>query len=291
MAGHLGIRKTTDRIVNVFFFLAKGMGKCSTKLQNLRYLPKDSTQRKGKTFAFGKNAHYRDSIFTHSNYIVGLINPLSDSGNRFILTVVDYATRYPEAKALKRIDTESVAEALVEIYSRVGIPRKMLTDQGKQFTSDIMKEVDRLLSIRQLTPIPYHPACNGLVERFNGTLKSMLRKLCEEKPRQWDRYIPALLFAYREIVQESTGFSPIQLLYGRQVRGPLSILKQLWTKELEDEEVKTTYQYVVDIRERLEDTIQLVQDELRKNSKRYKQYADSKAKYRQFQQGVKFYYY
>ena len=82
--------------------------------------------------------------------------------------MVDYATRYPEAKALKRIDTETVAEALVEIYSRVGIPREVLTDQGKQFTSDVMKEVGRLLSIKQLTTTPYHPSCNGLVERLGA---------------------------------------------------------------------------------------------------------------------------
>lgn len=92
--------------------------------------------------------------------IVGPINPPSETGNRFILTVVDYATCYPEVKALKRIDSETEAEALVEIYSRVGIPREVPTDQGKQFTSDIMKEVGRLLSIKQLTTTPYHPTCN-----------------------------------------------------------------------------------------------------------------------------------
>ena len=149
----------------------------------------------------------------------------SEKGNRFILTVADYATRYPEAVPLK-----TVAEALVDIYSRVGIPREVLTDQGKQFTSDLMNEVGRLLSIKQLTTTPYHPSCNGFVERFNGTLKTMLRRVSEEQPKMWDRFIPSLMFAYRESVQESTGFSPFQLLYGRQARGPLSILKQIWTK-------------------------------------------------------------
>ena len=284
MAGHLGIRKTIDRILNDFFWpqVRKDVQQyCKTCDICQKTVPKGKVSH----LPLGKMPLIETPFSRIATDIVGPINPPSDNGNRFILTVVDYATRYPEAKALKRIDTESVAEALVEIYSRVGIPREVLTDQGKQFTSDIMKEVGRLLSIRQLTTTPYHPACNGLVERFKGTLKSMLRKLCEEKPRQWDRYIPALLFAYRETVQESTGFSPFQVLYGRQVRGPLSILKQLWTKELEDGKVKTTYQYVVDLRERLEETIQLVQDELEKSSKRYKHYADSKAKDRQFQQG------
>ena len=80
----------------------------------------------------------------------------------------------------------------------------MLTDNGGQLTSDLRKEVSRLLSIRQMTTTPYHPQCNGLVERFNGTLKAMLRNMCEEKPKDWDRYINPLLFAYREAVQEST---------------------------------------------------------------------------------------
>ena len=115
----------------------------------------------------------------------------------------------------------------------------------------------------------------------------MLRKLCDEQSKQWNRYIPALLFAYRDAsaVQDTTGFSPFQLLYGRQVRGPLSILRELWTKEVEDDEVKSTYQYVVDLRTRLEDTCKLAQEAAQKNSAKYKSYADSKAKNRQFQKG------
>ena len=115
----------------------------------------------------------------------------------------------------------------------------------------------------------------------------MLRRVCEEKAKQWNRFIPTLLFAYRESVQESTGFTPFQLLYGRQVRGPLTILKELWTKEIEDEEIKTVYQYVVDLHERLESTCKIVRNELEKNRGRYKAYVDSKSKDRQFKVGDK----
>lgn len=178
------------------------------------------------------------------------------------MTLVDYATRYPEAVALKSIETEIVAEGLVEIFSRVGMPSEVLSDRGSQFTSGIMKEVSRLLGVTQLYTTPYHPQCNGLVEKFNGTLKGMLKKLCEERPSDWDRYIPAALFAYREAPQESTGFAPFELLYGRTVRGPVPILKELWSKEQESEEVKTTYQYVVDLRNRLEETCQFARESL-----------------------------
>lgn len=90
-----------------------------------------------------------------------------------------------------------------------------------------MKEVGRLLSLAQLTTTPYHPACNGLVEKFNGTLKQMLRRMAAERPKDWDRYIAPLLFAYREVPQESMGFSSFELLYGRTVRGPMVILREM----------------------------------------------------------------
>ena len=116
--------------------------------------------------------------------LVGPIGPPSEDGHRYILTLVDFATRYPEAVPLKKIDTETVAEALVDIFSRLGVPEEILSDLGTQFVSECMKEVTRLLSIKQLTTTPYHPMCNGLTEKFNGTMKSMLKRLCSEQPRQ-----------------------------------------------------------------------------------------------------------
>ena len=115
-----------------------------------------------------------------------------------------------------------------------------------------MKEVARLLSLQQLTTLVYHPMCNGLIERVHTTLKQMLRRMCAERPKDWDRYLPALLFAIREVPQESLGFSPFELLYGLNVRGPMAILKELWSEEITDEQVSSTYQYVIDLRERLE---------------------------------------
>ena len=64
------------------------------------------------------------------------------------------------------IDTETVADAIVAIYRREGIAEEILSDLGRQFVSECMQEVARLLSVRQLTTSPYHPICNGLVEKF-----------------------------------------------------------------------------------------------------------------------------
>ena len=155
--------------------------------------------------------------------IIGPLSPITERGNRYILTLVDYYTRYPEAVALPNIETECVAEALLDMFCRIGFPVEMLTDMGSQFTSTLMKEVCRLISLKQLTTTPYHPMCNGLVEKINGTLKTMLKQVCAENPHDWDKYLNAALFAYREVPQESLGFSPFDLIYGRSVHGPMAI--------------------------------------------------------------------
>ncbi|XP_076464736.1 uncharacterized protein LOC143296595 [Babylonia areolata] len=216
--------------------------------------------------------------------IVGPIAPASESGCRYILTMVDYATRYPEAVPLKDITSESVAEALFNMWTRTGIPSEVLTDRGTQFTSQVMQEVYRLLSVRGLTTTPYHAQCNGLVERFNATLKTMLRRLSHERPRAWDRWIPALLFAYREVPQESTGYSPFELLYGRTVRGPMQILREHWLHP-ERSEVQTAAEYVVDLRNKIAESCTLAQQNLEKAARRYKRHFDAKAKRREFAEG------
>ena len=217
--------------------------------------------------------------------IIGPILPASEDGNRYILTMVDYATRYPKAIPLKSIEATRVAEALVTMWSRLGIPSEVLTDRGTQFTGGVMAEAARLLSLEQHFTTPYHAQCNGLVERFNGTLKTMLRKLAQEKPRTWDRYIPALLFAYREVPQESLGFSPYELLYGRQVRGPMATLRQAWTDKEADEEVQTIATYIVELRNRIEETCKLAQENLGRAAQRYARGFDRKARPRSFKIG------
>jgi hypothetical protein len=171
---------------------------------------------------------------------VGPITPVSEQGNRYILTSICVASRYPDAVALKNIDTVSVADALIEMYSHVGFPRRVHTDCGSQFKSELMCEVNRLLSVRPSTTTPYHAMGIGLVENLNKTIKNALKKMTSERPKDWDRYLAPLLFAIRDVPQASTGFSPFELIYGHTVRGPMKILRELWTNEIDEPEMKTT---------------------------------------------------
>lgn len=89
----------------------------------------------------------------------------------------------------------------------MGLPQEILTDQGTNVTSKLMAEVCRLLNIRILKTLVYHPQTDGLVERFNRTLKVMLWKVVGDDPQQWDKLLPTLLLTVREMPQASTGFS------------------------------------------------------------------------------------
>ena len=127
--------------------------------------------------------------------------PRTSSGNKYVLVICDYATRYPEAVPMKSVDAEKVAEELVKMFARVGIPGEILTDQGSNFTSQLLAELYRMLHIRPIRTSPYHPQTDGLVERFNQTLKAMLRKVHIQEGKDWDQLLPYVLFAYREIPQ------------------------------------------------------------------------------------------
>ena len=286
MSGHLGSKKTLDRVLSNFAW----PGVASEVTRHCRSC--DICQRTLHKGRVAKAPLQKMPIIGIPFQRVGIdligpITPASSSGCRFVLTVVDYATRYPEAVALKRISTQEVAEALCKIFSRVGVPSQIVSDQGTQFVSDVMKEVYRLLSIQHLTSTPYHPQCNGLVERFNGTLKSMLRKLCVERPTDWDRYLEAVLFAYREVKQDTLGFAPFELLYGRTVRGPMAILRELWSKNVPDEEQQSTYQYVFELHNRLEETCKLVEESLKESHVKSTSHFDRKARLRQLKAGDK----
>ena len=158
-----------------------------------------------------------------------LVGPLprTKSGYRYLLTSICLASKYPEAIPLKRVDVESVAEGLCEVFSRTGIPSQILTDQGSVFTSKLMKQLCGILGIKHIKSSPYHPESNGCLERWHATLKSVLRKY-PEKYSDWDRLVKYILFACRAAPHANTGYSPFEIVFGRQLRGPLDIVHEGW---------------------------------------------------------------
>lgn len=217
--------------------------------------------------------------------LVGSLSLSSSEGHKYILTLIDFSTGFPEVLPLKDIDSISVAEALLTIFSRVGIPREILSDHGTQFTSAMMYELPRLLGLKPIFTTPYHPSSDGRIERLHGPLKAILGKLCSEKPREWHRYVIPTLFALREIPSDTTGLSPFELLCGRSIRGPLCVLRDLWEDRNLQPDDRTSFQYVLELRDKLEECSKIAAQSADVSSRCYKTYFDLKSEDRSFQPG------
>ena len=284
-SGHFGINNTLKKVQTQFFW--PGMvDEVNRFCRSCDVCQKTIDKGRVPKVPLGKMP-IMDTPFQRITLDLVGLHPPTERGHMYILTIIDYATRYCEALPLKTITTVEVAEALLQVYSRVGVPLEVQSDLGTQFVSDLMKEVSRLLSIKGVTSTRYHPISNGLVERYNGLIKRILRKMCTEQPKQWDRYLPALMFSLREIPSSSLGYSPFELLYGRNVRGPMEILHELWSNETLNNERKSEYQYVIDLHERLVKTWDLAKLSLNEMAQKYKRYYDQKAKPRKLKVGDK----
>ena len=171
-AGHLGREKTARRVLQRFYWqtLCRDVGEfcksCGTCQKTSKY--------KGKRAPLIPLPIIDVPFKRVAIDIVGPL-PRSRSGNHHILVVCDYATRYPEAVAIKSIDAGRIAEELIKLFARVGVPEEILTNQGSNFTSSLLAELYRMLHVHPIRTSPYHPQTDGLVERFNQTLKAMLR--------------------------------------------------------------------------------------------------------------------
>ena len=284
LAGHGGTKRTLCRLLPRFWW--PGL-RCDVKdyCKTCDVCQKTIPKGKVKPVFLGEMPLIDTPFKRIAIDLVGPFKPVSKNGYQYILTIVDVATRFPEAIPLRKIDTESVAEALMSVFSRVGFPDELLSDRGTQFASDLMKEFCRLCSIQQIHSSPYHPIANGQVERFNGVLKTMLRKVVHDRPENWDRYIAAILFAYREMPNESTGFSPFELVYGRQPRGPMDLLYKSWSGKSDDDETKPLFHYILDLKNTLSDSMEIAQGNIMEARRKAKKYYDQKAVHRSFNAG------
>jgi hypothetical protein len=146
--------------------------------------------------------------------------PKSKSGNTFLLIIVDYLTKWPELFAIKRATSQAVATCLVkEVFPRFGIPRTIVSDNGRQFVANIFKTMCGMLGIRRKNTSFYHPQPN-IAERNIKTIRSMITTSIRDSHREWDQNLPYLAMGLRSAVSESTGFSPAQLMFGRDIRLP-----------------------------------------------------------------------
>jgi len=158
--------------------------------------------------------------------------PISNQGNRFILIVMDYWTKWVEAYPIPDHSAETVAKELVyKFFSRWGLPKSLHSDQGREFESKLFQEACTLLGIDKTRSTPWHPESNGLVERFNRSLGEMLRQITSKDQKDWDQNLDLVTMAYRSTVHDSTGQTPNLMMLGRELPMPSYLLCQEPNKE------------------------------------------------------------
>ncbi|CAC5403294.1 unnamed protein product [Mytilus coruscus] len=149
----------------------------------------------------------------------------SRQGNKFILIVSEYFTRWIETYPIPQIQAPTICRVFIaEFVSLYGIPRQIYTDCGAQFTSQLFKEICDAFHIAKTYTTAFYPKSDGLVERFNRTVEDMLSKVVSRDQKNWDDILPMVKLAYRTSEHESTGQSPSMMMFGREAELPIDLL-------------------------------------------------------------------
>ena len=154
--------------------------------------------------------------------------PVTKSGNRSILTVMDHCTNYPFAFPLQRHTAEDVINCLIQVFTQFNFCSELVTDNGSELKSDLLKAVLEKFGIKHMKISAYHPQANP-IERFYRVLKDMTRSVVYKNVYEWDTVLPWILYAYREVPVETLGFSPFELLFGKNPRVMLTLIRDAWT--------------------------------------------------------------
>ncbi|UYV66605.1 hypothetical protein LAZ67_4002285 [Cordylochernes scorpioides] len=218
--GHLGVARTMYRIKSKYFW--PSMLKDVSEFVKTCHL---CQSRKGSNqLPSGLLQPIPPANFPFERIGIDFVGPLPSTKNRkkWIIVLTDYYTRYAETRAVSEATVKEVSKFLVEdIFLRHGAPQYLISDRGSQFTSNLMKEVMKTCKIKHCFTTSYHPQTNGLTERLNRTLINMLSMYVNTDQKNWDEILPFITHAYNTTIQETTGYSPFFLMFGRE---PTSLL-------------------------------------------------------------------
>ena len=284
LAGHLGIKKMYQKVLSHFHWpgLHRDVVKFCRACHTCQVVGKPNQK---PPVAPLKPIPPVEEPF--SRILVDCVGPLpkTKSGNNYLFTIMCMATRFPEAIPLRNIKAQTIIKALVKFFTLVGLPKHIQSDQGSNFMLSVFQQVLHQLKITQRRSSAYHPQSQGAIERFHQTLKTMMRSYCLENQKDWDEGIPLLMFAARESIQETLGFSPFELVIGHAVRGPLKMLKESWLSV--DEDPVSLLEYVTTFKTQLMEAGELARKNLHQGQARIKVWYDEKARERTFDVGDK----
>ncbi|GFY22527.1 hypothetical protein TNCV_2177881 [Trichonephila clavipes] len=183
-------------------------------------------------------------------------------------------------------EASTVAEAVVQHWiSRYRVPLQLHSDQGRNFVSAVLKGVCELLGIDKTKTTPLHPQSDGMVERFNRTILNNLSLMVSKNQQDWEQKVPLFLLAYRSRY-DTTGYSPSQMLFGRDLRLPCDLLFGR-----PPDTPSSPEEYVQNLQARFEDVRNLARERINLRTEKMKTRYDTKATGHQFKEGDKVWFY
>ena len=216
--GHLGLERMLDLMRDRFFWphmavqVKEHVGKCRPCLAFKARQPK---------------APLENIVATHPLELVHLDFLCLEPGKgreENVLVITDHFTRYAQAYVTRTQMAQTTAKTLWDKFIvHYGLPEKILTDQGRNFESQLVADLCVLMGVRKIRTSPYRLQTNGQCERFNSTLINMLGTLPKEKKSEWKDHVGTLVHAYNCTRNSATGFSPYYLMFGRQPHLPVDV--------------------------------------------------------------------
>ena len=194
-----------------------------------------------------------------------------------VLVITDHFTRYALAYPSKTQTAQATARILWDNFiCHYGFPERFISDQGRNFESDLIKELCKIAGVKKVHTTPYHPQGNGQCERFNSTLCNMLGTLSEEEKSDWKSHLGCMTHAYNCTKHASTTYSPYYLMFGRHPRLPIDIEFGLNKPNSSDNSSKS--RYIQKLRRRLNYAFQKASKYSDQQAKKYKQGYDKSVK-------------
>ena len=208
-SGHQGIDRTLARLSEMAYWVGQGRD----VVHHCRYCARCQFTKSSEN----KPAPLLPVIASKPWELVAvdiLKVPPSSQGNQYILVVQDYFSKWPFARALPDQKAHRIVQVLKDdVFSLVGPPQKLHSDQGRNFESSILADLCTAFGVKKSHTTPYHPMGDGLVERMNRSLLTLMRSYVDME-RDWEEHLQLLLFLYRTSKHATTGLSPYEVLFG-----------------------------------------------------------------------------
>ena len=266
-AGHLGVRRTLLRITSRYFWY-----KLREDVQ--RYIRTcDACQRRKRPGKTPRAALTTQHVgFRFERIAMDLCGPMEPTaaGNRYVLVIGDYFSKFTMPIAVPDKTQEVIAEALVTRWiSLFGIPDVIHTDRGREFDNYLMRELCERFHITKTRTCSYHPASNGVIERYNSSFAQIVGMLCNEQ-QQWDLYLSFAQMSYNATVHNTTGETPNKVVFGDQLRMPIDVM----TPDVEQRTPVAHSEYVQELERDMRLCGQLVRQRTQRAARCHKNYYD-----------------